>query len=166
MKLRLAAPVLIGFAAPFIQLAAADEKHHGHGEHMHHGAAAHQSAAGKPGKASAVKRTIPVTMLDSMRYEPSSIAVKAGETARFVVENKGKLTHEFGIGTPEEQMQHAEMMNSMPDMKHDDPNVIIVEPGEKKELIWQFTKAGSFEIACHVPGHYPAGMKMVVNSVR
>jgi hypothetical protein len=25
-------------------------------------------------------------------------------------------------------------------------------------LIWQFGKAGVVELACHVPGHYPAGM--------
>ncbi len=139
---------------------------HDHGAHQHHSSEAHQSAAGKPGKASAVRRSIKVTMLDTMRYEPSSITVKPGETLRFVIENKGKLAHEFGIGTPEEQMQHAEMMKAMPDMKHDDPNVVTLEPGQKKELIWQFTKAGTFEIACHVPGHYPAGMKMAVTSVK
>lgn len=161
--------VLLGATAVGALLAvyaAAGEQHHGHGDHMHHGARADQSAAGKPGKVSAVKRTIEVAMLDTMRFEPSSITVKAGETVRFVVENKGRLAHEFGIGTPEEQMQHAEVMKAMPDMKHDDPNVITVEPGQKKELIWHFTRAGTFEIACHVPGHYPAGMKMAVKSVK
>lgn len=155
-----------GLAALLAYTVAADEDHHGHGEHMQHGAAQRPSPAGKPGEASAVKRTIEVTMLDTMRYEPSSITVKAGETVRFVVENKGKVTHEFGIGTPEEQVKHAEIMKAMPDMKHDDPNVITVEPGQKKELVWQFTTAGTFEIACHVPGHYPAGMKMAVISVK
>lgn len=161
--------VTLGVAAAGALLAAyaaAEEQHHGQGEHMHHGAHADQSAAGKPGKASAVKRTIEVRMLDTMRYEPSSITVKAGETVRFVIENKGRLAHEFGIGTLEEQAKHAEMMKAMPDMKHDDPNVMAVEPGQKKELIWQFTRTGTFEIACHVPGHYPAGMKMAVKSVK
>ena len=138
---------------------------HDHGDH-HHGASEHSSGAGRPGKISAAKRTIQVSMLDTMRYEPSSISVKAGETVRFVVENKGQLVHEFGIGTKEEQIKHDEMMKAMPDMKHDDPNVITLEPGQKRELIWQFTKAGTFEIACHVPGHYPAGMKMDVSSRR
>jgi uncharacterized cupredoxin-like copper-binding protein/Cu/Ag efflux protein CusF len=140
-------------------------RRHDHTSHQH-GAHGHRSAAGKPGKASAAKRTIEVTMHDTMRYEPASITVKAGETVRFVVRNKGQLSHEFGIGTLEEQAKHAEMMKAMPDMKHDDPNVITVEPGQKKELIWQFTRAGTFEIACHVPGHYPAGMKMAVKSVK
>jgi uncharacterized cupredoxin-like copper-binding protein len=162
--------ILLGLASGIGALlagpASADDKHHDHGDHMRHGAHAHQSAAGKPGKASAVKRTIEVTMLDTMRFEPSSISVKAGETVRFVIENKGQLVHEFGIGTLEEQAKHAEMMKAMPDMKHDDPNVITVAPGQNKELIWQFTRTGAFEIACHVPGHYPAGMKMAVTSVK
>lgn len=166
MKIRL---VLLGLATSVGALlavsAVADEQHHGHGDHMDQGAHAHPSAAGKPGKASAVKHTIHVSMLE-MRYEPSSITVKAGETVRFVIENKGNLPHEFGIGTHEEQMQHAEMMKAKPDMKHDDPSVVTLEPGQKNELIWQFTKAGTFEIACHVPGHYPAGMKMAVKSVK
>lgn len=105
-------------------------------------------------------------MHDTMRYEPSSITVKTGETVRFVVQNKGQVTHEFGIGTRDEQRQHAEMMRAMPDMKHDDPNVVTVDPGQRKELIWQFTRAGTFEIACHVPGHYLAGMRMTVKSIR
>jgi uncharacterized cupredoxin-like copper-binding protein len=165
MKTRFLLAVMATGVAGLVSAAvSADEKHHGHGAHAHH--AAHASAAGKPGMAAAVRRTIKVVMLDSMRYEPSSITVKAGETVRFVVENKGKLTHEFGIGTPEEQAAHAEMMQAMPGMKHDEPNVITVEPGETKALIWQFTKPGTFEIACHVPGHYPAGMKMTVTSAK
>jgi uncharacterized cupredoxin-like copper-binding protein len=165
MNIRIVLPGLAaGIAALLAHPVTADDQHHGHGDHMHHGAHAGQSAAGKPGKASAAKRTVEVAMLDTMRYEPAFVSVKAGETVRFVVENKGKLTHEFGIGTPEEQAKHAEMMKAMPDMKHDDPNGITVEPGQKKELIWQFTRAGTFEIACHVPGHYPAGMKLAVNA--
>lgn len=141
----------------------ADERHSNHADH---GAQGHKSAAGKPGKSSAAKRTIEIAMHDTMRYEPSSITVKTGETVRFVVQNKGQVTHEFGIGTRDEQKQHAEMMRAMPDMKHDDPNVVTVDPGQKKELIWQFTRAGTFEIACHVPGHYLAGMRMTVKSIR
>jgi uncharacterized cupredoxin-like copper-binding protein len=161
MNIRLTvAGLAIGIAALIVHPVSADDQHHGHGDHMH------QSAAGKPGKASAARRTIGISMLDTMRYEPSSITVKAGETVRFLIENKGQLVHEFGIGSFEEQARHAEMMKAMPDMKHDDPNVITVEPGQRKQLIWQFTRPGTFEIACHVPGHYPAGMKMAVKSVR
>ena len=35
----------------------------------------------------------------------------------------------------------------------------LVEPGKTSELVWQFTKAGTFDFACLQPGHYDAGMK-------
>lgn len=164
MKNRLAfLGTAVAIATLFAMPVSANEKeHHEHSEHGHHGAEAALSKSGKPGKASAAKRVVHVAMFDTMRYEPSSITVKPGETVKFVVENKGALTHEFGIGTSEEQIKHEEMMKAMPNMKHDDPNVITVEPGQKKELVWHFTKTGLIEIACHVPGHYPAGMKLPV----
>ena len=43
-------------------------------------------------------------------------------------------------------------------MKHDDPNSILLEPGETKELVWTFKKASALEFACNVPGHYESGM--------
>ena len=43
-------------------------------------------------------------------------------------------------------------------LKHDDQNSILLEPGESKELVWTFTKAGSLEFACNLPGHYEVGM--------
>ena len=44
-------------------------------------------------------------------------------------------------------------------MVHDDPNSILLEPGETKELIWTFDKAQSLQFACNVPDHYEAGMQ-------
>ena len=42
---------------------------------------------------------------------------------------------------------------------HDDPNSVLLNPGETKELVWRFEQAGlSLEFACNVPGHYQAGM--------
>jgi uncharacterized cupredoxin-like copper-binding protein len=43
-------------------------------------------------------------------------------------------------------------------MKHDDPNSVLLEPGETKEVIWTFGGADSLEFACNVPGHYESGM--------
>jgi len=49
-------------------------------------------------------------------------------------------------------------------MEHDDPNAQSIEPGQRKEILWKFSKLGSFEFACLIPGHYEAGMhgKVVV----
>lgn len=126
-------------------------------EHEHEHALG-QGSFGQPGKADQVQRMIAVTTLDTMKYEPSMLTVKAGETIKFVVTNAGKLKHEFVIGDPQEQRAHAEMMKKMPGMVHEDPNALNLEPGETKTLLWQFGPPGMVEVACHVPGHYEAGM--------
>lgn len=145
--------------------------HHEHGMHeennhkknVGHEHGAGIAAAGQPGSPDMVSRTIKVSALDTMRYDKESIHAKPGETIRFIVTNTGKIKHEFAIGTREEQLEHAKMMAAMPDMQHDEGNAVSLEPGETRELIWQFGKAGAIEIACHLPGHYEAGMKAKVN---
>lgn len=145
----------------------------GHGE-------GHSNAAGEPGKVSEVSRTVTIDMTDN-RYSTEEIAVKAGETIRFVVSNKGQLVHEFNIGTPDMHKGHQKEMMTMVDhgvleadkinhdkmkmdmgggktMEHNDPNSALLEPGKSKEIVWKFSKAGTFEFACNVPGHYDAGM--------
>ena len=44
-------------------------------------------AIGKPGVAGQVTRTIAVDMGDTMRFTPSTVKVRRGETIRFVVTN-------------------------------------------------------------------------------
>lgn len=148
---------ILVFVAAFALSASlwAEEGHHDHHSAMPH---AHASKAGKPGNPGRIDVTVPVTTLDTMRYQPADFSFKRGQTVKFVVTNKGQLAHEFGVGTLEEQKAHAEMMKSMPDMKHDDPSVVVIDPGETRELIWRFTNRGTFQIGCHVPGHFEAGM--------
>jgi uncharacterized cupredoxin-like copper-binding protein len=43
-------------------------------------------------------------------------------------------------------------------MSHQHSNSVLLEPKEKKDLIWKFSKAQNIEIACNVPGHYDVGM--------
>ena len=149
--------IFICFIAPGLPVAAvwANAGDHEHGVGI--------SAAGQSGKLEKASRTIKIAALDTMRYDKENIRVKPGETVRFIVTNTGKIKHEFAIGTREEQLAHAEMMASMPDMKHEEGNAISLEPGETRELIWQFGKAGAVAIACHLPGHFEAGMQARVN---
>ena len=97
-------------------------------------------------------------MSDAMRFTPASVTVKKGETIRFVVKNSGKLKHEMVLGTAKELREHAELMKKFPEMEHADPNQLSVEPGKKGELVWQFTRVGTFDFACLQPGHFDAGM--------
>ena len=134
----------------------------GHG----HKDGGHGSTLGKAGDPKAVDRTIEVGMNDTMRFSPANIAVKRGETIRFVVKNDGKVKHEMVLGTVKELKKHAALMRKFPEMEHADPNQISVEPGKTGEMIWQFTRAGKIDFACLQPGHYEAGMagKVVVAS--
>ena len=97
-------------------------------------------------------------MSDAMRFSPSTLEVRRGETLRLVVHNDGQTKHELVLGTHKELEEHAALMRKFPEMEHDDPNAVSVPPGETRELTWQFTKRGSFEFACLVPGHFEAGM--------
>jgi len=38
-----------------------------------------------------------------------------------------------------------------------------VPAGGSKELVFVTEKAGTFEFACHLPGHYEAGMRGTLN---
>jgi uncharacterized cupredoxin-like copper-binding protein len=121
-------------------------------------AAAHAYAFGKQGTARKATRTITIDMHDSMRFGPADIAVREGDTVRFVVVNQGAMMHEMVLGTMEELKSHGETMRKHPGMAHDAPYMAHVSPGKKAELVWQFTKAGEYYYACLIPGHFEAGM--------
>jgi uncharacterized cupredoxin-like copper-binding protein len=117
-----------------------------------------QKPWGIAGDRSKVSRTITVSMTDDMRFTPGVIEVRRGETVRFRVRNAGKVLHELVIGTRQELDAHAAMMVKFPNMEHDDPWMVHVDPGKADDLVWQFNHAGDFEFACLIPGHYQAGM--------
>lgn len=168
---------LVGLTLPNAVLAGPGESGHGHGG----------QAIGEPGKAAKSTRVVQVKLVDNA-YEPESIQVKPGETVKFVLSNEGQLLHEFNIGTAEMHAAHqkemAMMMEhgmltptgvnknmngmdhskagmgkaGMGEMKHDDPNSVLVGPGQTKELTWKFSKDITLEFACNIPGHYESGM--------
>ncbi len=55
------------------------------------------------------------------------------------------------------------MMESGDMTMHDEDNVVMLQPGETKELTWNFTESGTFLIGCHQPGHYAGGMKATID---
>ena len=122
---------------------------------------------GIAGDAVAVKRTIELTMTDNMRFTPDRIDVRQGETVRIVVKNNGKMLHEFVLGTKKELDEHAALMIKFPTMEHDAPYMAHVPVGKTGEIVWTFNRAGDFDFACLIAGHYPAGMvgKVKVASV-
>ena len=160
MKLTLAFLTLL--AACSVASAHSDDPHAasaaGARGHEHHDS----DAIGVEGKKANAKRTVNVDMSDSMRFTPSSVAVRQGETVRFVIKNSGALKHEFVLGTEKDLKEHYELMKKFPEMEHSDPNMVTVAPGKTGEVIWRFTRAGKVDFACLQPGHYDAGMKGAV----
>jgi uncharacterized cupredoxin-like copper-binding protein len=124
-------------------------------------------AAGEPGDAKKPFRVLQVTTTEKdggMIYSPSEIDVTKGEQIKFIISNVGTLKHEFHLASVKENASHRLEMQKNPEMEHDDPNAQTVEPGKQAEILWRFSKAGEFEFACLIPGHYEAGMhgKIVV----
>ncbi|MGH6912267.1 MAG: cupredoxin domain-containing protein [Geminicoccales bacterium] len=159
----LIAGILTAWLSPFPALADSGHEHAG--------------KIGKPGTKAQASRTVTITLRE-MLYEPESIQVKKGETIRFVLKNAGSLLHEFNIGTAEMHAEHQKEMAmmvdhgmltptginhqmmkmdhskmGMPEMRHDDPNAVLVEPGKSAELVWTFSRATTLEFACNLPGH-------------
>ncbi len=124
-----------------------------------HAAVAEQKDWGIASTARQVQRTITLNMTDAMRFTPDRIEVRQGETVRLRVRNSGRVMHELVIGTPQELAAHAEMMRKHPGMEHDEPYMTHVAPGKTGEIIWTFNRAGEFEFACLIAGHFQAGMK-------
>ena len=114
---------------------------------------------GREGDARKVKRVIRVDMSDAMRYFPSEIRVKRGDTVRFALRNSGQMPHEMVLGTMDELKKHAEQMRmAHSGMAHDEAFIAHVEPGGTGRIVWQFSRAGEFYYGCLVPGHFEAGM--------
>ncbi len=121
----------------------------------------HNFSAGQPGDLKKPARIVEVVMREAdgkMMFVPNRIEIRRGEQVRFVLRNAGELDHEFVLATREENRKHAEEMRKNPDMEHDDANAKKTGSKKSTELVWRFTRVGTFEFGCLIPGHYEAGM--------
>ena len=105
-----------------------------------------------------VDRELVIRMGDDMRFSPDHFEAEEGETLRLVIINEGQMRHELVLGTAQELGAHAAMMAKYPGMEHDEPYMAHVEPGQTQSMLWTFNRAGRFEFACLLPGHFQAGM--------
>jgi uncharacterized cupredoxin-like copper-binding protein len=141
---------------------------------------------GSSSDADGADRTVEVRATDRLAFEPPAIDVAVGETIHFVVSNPGATEHDFMLGTraqhraiasdgghgmgghgePVPVMGHDGMMHgsgsamdAIADMPPSEMPGAMLPPGSRGELIVTFDEAGTFEYACHVAGHYEAGMR-------
>ena len=111
------------------------------------------------GGGSTSKQPVDVTVTETeFSLESSMTTFEVGVPYHFIVTNNGTVNHEFDImppepaNTPENQVQQESLARLTQDE---------LPPGTTATLDYTFTKAypaGSLEFACHVPGHYDAGM--------
>ena len=114
---------------------------------------------GEAADAASADRVVEIIASDDFRFDPAAIEVSAGETVMFRVTNSGAIPHDFTLGDQATQQSHAEDMEAMAGMAMpDEPNAMVLAPGETRELTWHFTEAGDLLIGCHQIGHYAAGM--------
>jgi uncharacterized cupredoxin-like copper-binding protein len=115
------------------------------------GRAAQPASASAPATPAADQPiTVPVDVHD-MAVIPAQTVFRAGQTYRFLVTNSGKATHEFVV-EPAGAVDKPLVANGK-EAEADD-----IAPGQTKALLWTFDKPGDFQVACHKPGHFEAGM--------
>jgi len=120
------------------------------------------SVSPSPGTAaSPAAQRIEVKLTDALKMEPAEMTVKAGQPVTFVVTNTGAIQHEFYVGDAAAQDAHEQEMMSG-GMAMDEPDGIVLKPGETKELTHTFATAGTPRAGCHVPGHYAGGRKAAI----
>ena len=95
-------------------------------------------------------RVIEITASDDLKFTPATVSVKAGEAVIFRVKNTGAIVHEFMVG-PSDQV-NADGGDAAKELED-------IEGGQSKDLPFTFGTTGTFSFACHVPGHFEAGMK-------
>lgn len=143
---------------------------HGHGTAAQH-PDSHADATSPQGpSAMVITRSIEVRMDDQMRFTPSIVEVREGETIRFVVHNAGQTAHELVLGSDTDIQAHAQAMQKGAGHgdghNHGTGAAISVGAGQTGEMVVKFDQAQSLQMACLIPGHYEAGMRGTLNVLK
>lgn len=113
---------------------------------------------GDPGFApgtEASPRVIRVAAGPGLVFSPSTIAVARGETVTFLVTTVGPIPHDFMVGPAD-----AVAANQA-----GTPEIESIRMTETGALTLTFDTAGPYAFACHVAGHFEAGMRGTITVV-
>jgi uncharacterized cupredoxin-like copper-binding protein len=95
-------------------------------------------------------------------FTPTELRVVEGTRVRFVVVNGDPIAHELIVGPPDVHARHAEGTEA----EHPSiPGEVSVGPNGTAITTFRFDDPGTFEFACHLPGHYEYGMHGIVEVV-
>lgn len=111
-------------------------------------------------------KTVQVTA-EAMRIESDITEFQVGVPYHFLVTNKGVIDHEVMLIEP--LAEGSVSMQKMDDLALGIAEAEALKPGATVVFDYTF-KVGDLntplELACHVPGHYRAGMKLAIKVVR
>ena len=100
--------------------------------------------------AQAAKKPVDVQItLTEFKIESSVTDFTVGTPYHFVITNKGALAHDWMI-IPSGEQDESKSLVQVEDTD--------LQPNTTVTRDFTFTQAGSLEFACHVKGHYEAGM--------
>ena len=112
-----------------------------------------------PSTTSPAPKTVNVTLTD-YKIASDLTQFSTGVPYHFVVVNKGATLHELMIAPPLTGTMTVDDLDKLRLFEVSD-----IAAGETKTLDYTFKESaplGKLEMACHVPGHYEAGMKLPV----
>lgn len=107
-----------------------------------------------PGTASS-PRVVRIVATPQLRFLPDSVTVEQGETILFEVSTMGPIVHEFMVGPA------ADVAADTPGT----PEIADLGMMETRSLTYTFDGPGPYAFACHVTGHYEAGMRGTITIV-
>jgi uncharacterized cupredoxin-like copper-binding protein len=88
-------------------------------------------------------------------FVPEDLRVVEGTRVRFVVVNGDPINHELIVGPPDVHARHAQGTEA----EHPSiPGEVSIGPNGTAVTTFRFDEPGTFEFACHLPGHYEYGM--------
>src|SRR6266511_1553090 len=90
--------------------------------------------------------------LSEMKVELSTANVPAGTAVTYVITNNGKLTHEVVLEKEGADDEPLEFGGKEQEAEN-------IAPGATVKAEWTIPEAGRYQLACHIEGHYEAGMK-------
>jgi len=93
-------------------------------------------------------RDVRILATPNLRFLPDTVRVQSGETIRFEVTVMGPVAHEFMVGPAAAVAANTAGTPEVTDLR-------MMQTGT---LTYTFTGSGPFAFACHVTGHYEAGM--------
>jgi plastocyanin len=100
-----------------------------------------------PGTASA-PRVVRIVATPRLQFVPDTVTVKQGETITFEVTTMGPIVHEFMVGPAADVAAD----------KAGTPEIADLGMMQTGSVTYTFDGPGPYAFACHVTGHYEAGM--------